>query len=119
MDKTTKQTTNNNNDDSIEYVDDDVIEALENQPDNMEPADSESGFETIDEGSTVKDDDSFIDGDIEKNETDAIVSFNDHQDSVYCVACVEEPKKDGQILFLSGDGRDKAIAWTVAKRGVL
>lgn len=34
---------------------------------------------------------------------------------MYCVAILEEPKKDGKIVFVSGDGRDKAFVWTVVK----
>jgi hypothetical protein len=111
---------NDDSDRSVEYVDDDIMDALENQPDNIgegNSADSaDSGFQTIDEGSTVKDDDSFIDGQINENQSDAICSFNKHQDSVYCVAVLEEPKKDGSLLLISGDGRDKAFVWTCAKK---
>jgi hypothetical protein len=28
---------------------------------------------------------------------------------------LEEPKEGGKIIFVSGDGRDKAYVWTVMK----
>jgi len=34
---------------------------------------------------------------------------------VYCVAVLEEPKQDGSILFVSGDGQDKAFVWSLKK----
>jgi hypothetical protein len=34
---------------------------------------------------------------------------------VYCIAVLEQPVADGSILFVSGDGRDKAYIWTVNK----
>lgn len=45
--------------------------------------------------------------------SDAIVHFDDHTDSVYCVGVLEQPEEGGSILFVSGDGRDKALLWTV------
>lgn len=101
-------------------VDDDVMDAYEQQEDNLGDgiADSDSGFQTFDEGS-VKDDESFNDGEITLTKSDAITHFDDHQDSVYCVAILEQPEKDGSILFVSGDGRDQAYVWTVCKDSVL
>jgi len=32
------------------------------------------------------------------------------------VAILEEPVKGGSLLFVSGDGRDKAMVWTCGKR---
>lgn len=98
----------------VYYVDDDVLDAYDNQADNLGEDDSQfddndsegSGFQTYDEGSTVKDDDSFVDGQIKPEDSDAIVHFDEHQDSIYCVAALEEPTTDGtgSLLFVSGDG---------------
>ncbi len=60
-------------------------------------------------------DESFNDGEIEKTVSDAIAQFDDHADSVYCVAVLEQPVVGGSILFVSGDGRDKAYVWTVTE----
>lgn len=73
-----------------------------------------SGFQTFDEGS-VAGDESFNDGEIQQTESDAITHFDDHADAVYCVGILEEPKEGGKILFVSGDGRDKAYVWTICK----
>ena len=49
----------------------------------------------------------------------AIAHFDDHSDSIYCIGVLEEPVKDGKIVFVSGDGRDKAYVWTIGKEADL
>lgn len=108
-------TQQNNGADDVFYVDEDVINQLDAQEDQMSDDESnDSGFQTYDEGS-VAGDESFNDGEIQQQPSDAIAHFDEHCDAVYCVAILEEPKKDGKIVFVSGDGRDKAFVWTVVK----
>lgn len=97
----------------VQYVDDNIIDAMDAQEEE-DFNDDDSGFQTFDEGS-VAGDESFNDGEIEKTVSDAIAQFDDHADSVYCVAVLEQPVVGGSILFVSGDGRDKAYVWTVTE----
>jgi WD40 repeat protein len=47
---------------------------------------------------------------LNQGESDAIATFNNHTDSVYCVDWMETP--DGTV-FVSGDLKDKAFVWKI------
>ena len=109
----------NNDDQDVQYIDDDLMDQLDAQEDEMpDDQSNDSGFQTFDEG-TDAGDESFNDGEILQQPSDAIAHFDDHSDSIYCIGVLEEPVKDGKIVFVSGDGRDKAYVWTIGKEADL
>lgn len=66
------------------------------------------GDEYCDEGQVLQ---------LDQKDSDAIGQFNEHADSIYCLDYTitssdnNQPKGPGDILFASGDGKDKAYIW--------
>lgn len=94
----------------IQYVDDDIIAAMDEEAYDDE---DQNDFETFNE-EEFGEGDQYEEGQIIQQtaaQNDSYAQFNNHKDSVYCIAGLS--KTTGNI-YVSGDGKDKAYVWTIA-----
>lgn len=93
----------------VQYVDDDVIAALDEEAYGEEDP---NDFETFNEEEFAEGD-QYEEGQIIHQtaaQNDSFAQFNDHKDSVYCIAGLQKTPSN---IYVSGDGKDKAYVWTI------
>ena len=88
------------------YVDDELIDAMDEDSYGEDVNDFETfNEEEFAEGEAYEEGQVLHHGQVQN---DSFAQFNEHKDSVYCIAGLE---KSPFNIYVSGDGKDKCYAW--------